>query len=78
MTEYWDAVDLDDPAMPDVERDFTDVLAGTPKQVVSRGRPSLGPNARCWRATSSMPSGASRPGRAATSTWAAAPTCSRR
>lgn len=45
MTDYWDAVDLGDATMPDVERAFTTYWRDTPKRVVSRGRPVLGPNA---------------------------------
>lgn len=45
MTGYWDAVDIDDPAMPEVERDFTIAWRATPKHVVTRGAPALGPNA---------------------------------
>ncbi len=45
MTGYWDAVDLTDQAMPEVEREFTTYWRETPKHVVSRGRPTLGPNA---------------------------------
>jgi len=45
MTGYWDTVDVSDPAMPDVEREFTTYWRETPKWVVSRGRPALGPNA---------------------------------
>jgi dihydrofolate reductase len=42
---YWDEVDIDDPATPDVERDFATHWRATPKHVVTRGRPELGPNA---------------------------------
>ena len=45
MTDYWDAVDLADPTMSDVERAFTTYWREAPKLVVSRGRPELGPNA---------------------------------
>lgn len=45
MTGYWDTVDLADPAMSDVEREFTTYWRAAPKRVVSRGRPTLGPNA---------------------------------
>jgi dihydrofolate reductase len=45
MTEYWDVIDIDDPARPVVERDFTRFWRETPKHVASRGRPELGPNA---------------------------------
>lgn len=43
---YWDQVDLTDPAVSDVEREFTEAWRATPKHVVSRGTPDLGPNAR--------------------------------
>jgi dihydrofolate reductase len=42
---YWDDVDLADPSVPDVEREFATYWRETPKHVVSRGQPSLGPNA---------------------------------
>jgi dihydrofolate reductase len=42
---YWDAVDANDPAVPDVEREFARYWQETPKHIVSRGRPDLGPNA---------------------------------
>lgn len=42
---YWDGVDLTDPAIREVERDFTEVWRATPKHVISRGTPALGPNA---------------------------------
>jgi len=42
---YWDDVDVDDPSVSDVERDFATYWRATPKHVVSRGRPALGPNA---------------------------------
>jgi dihydrofolate reductase len=42
---YWDALDLADPAVSMVERDFATYWRQTPKHVVSRGRPALGPNA---------------------------------
>ena len=42
---YWDTLDLEDPSVPDVERDFATAWRATPKYVVSRGQPSLGPNA---------------------------------
>ena len=45
VMRYWDTVDLDDPATPDVEREFAIHWQATPKHVVSRGRPELGPNA---------------------------------
>jgi len=42
---YWDDVDLADPSVADVEHDFATYWRETPKHVVSRGRPALGPNA---------------------------------
>jgi dihydrofolate reductase len=43
VMRYWDTVDVDDPAVPDVEREFARFWAATPKHVVSRGQPALGP-----------------------------------
>jgi dihydrofolate reductase len=43
---YWDTLDLDDPAVPDVAREFATYWRATPKHVVSRGSPALGPNAQ--------------------------------
>ena len=45
VMQYWDGLDLDDPAVTDVAREFTDAWRATPKLVVSRGDPPLGPNA---------------------------------
>jgi len=45
VMRYWDEVDLTDPATSEVERDFATYWRETPKRVVSRGRPELGPNA---------------------------------
>jgi dihydrofolate reductase len=45
VMRYWDSVDLDDPATPDVEREFAIHWQATPKHVVTRGQPELGPNA---------------------------------
>lgn len=45
VMEYWDELDVDDPATPDVERDFATFWRETPKHVVSRGHPDLRPNA---------------------------------
>ena len=45
VMRYWDTVDVDDPAVPDVEREFARFWADTPKRVVSRGQPALGPAA---------------------------------
>jgi dihydrofolate reductase len=46
VMDYWDMVDIDDPATPEVERDFARCWRETPKWVVSRGRPALRANAR--------------------------------
>lgn len=45
VMRYWDGVDPNDPVTPQVERDFAKYWRETPKHVVSRGRPQLGPNA---------------------------------
>jgi dihydrofolate reductase len=45
VMRYWDTVDVDDPTVPDVEREFARFWAETPKNVVSRGQPELGPAA---------------------------------
>jgi dihydrofolate reductase len=45
VMEYWDTVDVDDPATPDVEREFARHWRATPKWVVSRGQPTLRANA---------------------------------
>ena len=45
LMSYWDAVDVDDPGTSNVEAEFARFWRRTPKQVVSRGRPTLGPNA---------------------------------
>jgi dihydrofolate reductase len=45
VMRYWDAVDVDDPTVSDVEREFARFFTETPKRVVSRGRPELGPGA---------------------------------
>jgi dihydrofolate reductase len=42
---YWDEVDVDDPATPEIEREFARFWRETPKHVVSRGEPSLRANA---------------------------------
>src|SRR6187399_1307732 len=42
---YWDTVNLDDPAVPAVEKEFGRLWRETPKHIVSRGRPELWPNA---------------------------------
>ena len=45
VMEYWDTLDLDDPATKDVEREFATFWRQTPKHVVSRGDPPLRANA---------------------------------
>lgn len=45
VMDYWDELDLDDPATPDVQREFATFWRETPKHVVSRGHPELRPNA---------------------------------
>lgn len=45
IMDYWDELDLDDPATPDVEREFAAFWRETPKHVVSRGNPELRPKA---------------------------------
>jgi dihydrofolate reductase len=45
VMEYWDTLDLEDPATSDVERDFAEAWRETPKHVVSRNRPALRANA---------------------------------
>ena len=45
VMRYWDEVDLTDPATSEVEGDFARYWRDTPKHVVSRGQPELGPNA---------------------------------
>lgn len=45
VMEYWDTLDLDDPSVPDVEREYAEAWRATPKHVVSRGRPPLRANA---------------------------------
>jgi dihydrofolate reductase len=42
---YWDSVDVSDPEVPEVASDFATVWRSTPKHVISRGQPTLGPNA---------------------------------
>lgn len=42
---YWDTVDADDPAVHEVEREFATAWQETPKHIVSRGKPKLGPRA---------------------------------
>ena len=45
VMEYWDDLDLDDPDVDDVEREFATEWRATPKHVVSRGSPRLRGNA---------------------------------
>jgi len=45
VMRYWDTVDVDDPTVDEVEREFARFWTATPKRVVSRGRPELGPAA---------------------------------
>ena len=45
VMEYWDTLDLDDPAVSDVEREYAEAWRATPKHVLSRGRPALRANA---------------------------------
>jgi dihydrofolate reductase len=45
VMEYWDDLDVDDPNVPDVEREFARFWRETPKHVASRGRPTLRANA---------------------------------
>ncbi len=45
IMDYWDQLDLDDPATSDVEAEFARFWRETPKHVVSRGDPELRPNA---------------------------------
>ena len=42
---YWDDLDLDDPDVSDVEREFATYWRETPKHVASRGQPTLRANA---------------------------------
>lgn len=41
VMDYWDQLDLDDPNVSDVEREFATFWRETPKHVVSRGEPEL-------------------------------------
>jgi dihydrofolate reductase len=45
VMDYWDELDIDDPATSEVEREFATFWRETPKHVVSRGQPELRPNA---------------------------------
>ena len=49
VMDYWDELDLDDPATSDVEREFATYWRQTPKHVVSRGQPELRSNASLRR-----------------------------
>ena len=45
VMSYWDQLDVHDPAEPEVATEFARYWRETPKLVVSRGDPELGPNA---------------------------------
>ena len=45
VMEYWDELDVDDPATQDIEPEFARFWRETPKHVVSRGQPDLRANA---------------------------------
>jgi dihydrofolate reductase len=45
VMDYWDELDLADPDVSDVEREFATEWRATPKHVVSRGSPTLRANA---------------------------------
>lgn len=45
VMEHWDTVDVDDPAVAAVEREYAELWRATPKHVLSRGRPALRANA---------------------------------
>jgi dihydrofolate reductase len=45
VMDYWDDLDIDDPAVPEVEKEFATFWRETPKHVASRGQPTLRPNA---------------------------------
>ena len=45
VRSYWDQVDVDDPETPEVAAEFARYWRETPKLVVSRSDPELGPNA---------------------------------
>jgi dihydrofolate reductase len=42
---YWDEVDLTDPLVNEVEREYAEHWRATPKHVISRGQPTLRENA---------------------------------
>lgn len=43
---YWDTLDVADPVVSPIERDFALAWRGVPKHIASRGSPELGPNAQ--------------------------------
>ncbi|HEV8697038.1 MAG TPA: dihydrofolate reductase family protein [Candidatus Limnocylindrales bacterium] len=45
VMDYWDDLDLDDPAVSEVEKEFATFWRETPKHVASRGQPRLRLNA---------------------------------
>jgi dihydrofolate reductase len=45
VMDYWDELDVDDPNVSDIEREFATFWRATPKHVVSRGEPDLRENA---------------------------------
>ncbi len=45
VMSYWDELDLDDPATPEVEAEFARYWRDTPKFVMSHGQPELRSNA---------------------------------
>jgi dihydrofolate reductase len=45
VMEYWDELDLEDPAVSQIEREFATYWRATPKHVVSRGNPPVRANA---------------------------------
>ena len=45
VMDYWDDLDLEDPDVSDVEREFATFWRETPKHVASRGEPTLRENA---------------------------------
>ena len=78
VMSYWDQLDIDDPATPEVGAEFARYWRETPKLVVSRGDPELGPTRRSSRAMSSRRSARSSPPMGRRSRSAPARTCSRR
>ena len=77
VMSYWDQLDVDDPATPEVGAEFARYWRETPKLVVSRGTPSWVPTRRSSRATSSRRSARSSPATGRRSRSAPARTCSR-